>query len=760
MHLLIEVRGLDDQCYFCKAEERQLLSAEGLRESPPIRSHSGNLSGIGGLIPTSMRLVSHLEVIKAHVGTISRFCFRLPYVFANPSTSIKFNSSKMSAPPLPDVLAIPKQSQDSQNENQLPVFRRLKTGCWLLNYAPINSPLIQYDGTLRIENVDGGLRASGDLYQRPLRFRFQVGPRPILTPGPPPDPSKGIPVLPISNYTFFIRATGLMESVTVGNQIELGLELWRYSHTAWTTVPTVFPNWVESIPCTATMKWLASSAPSGFPVASRYLEGDVKDGNGNSMGKLTMGWISDFLRKATVEIDTVAGSEAPIDSGSGHNWSTVGTSMGYDLTIIMSEQTVPEMTGESWSNAEMHSAMLAHRDSNDLDKEWRYHILAVKNIDETPRGIMYDLEATDSNKVPREGVSVSTHWIVPEDWGSSSGVRFGLAKAAHFRTAVHELGHALGLNRHNTIDLGFMNTSDAIAAAGNTGQTPFPDNIKWAFADDDLRRLRHRSDMYIRPGGVQYKFINDNSPSQSADSGSFSIDNPDLELILTPLLTEVPVGAPVRIELKLTNNGKSTIPIPERIDLKSDAIRGSVTDPSGTIRTFKSLIGCHDETSTIDLAPNQSVTQSITLLRGGEGALFPVSGVSSITIDLSWSLPTTINEGNTPGPYGELKVSANTTVFIIGASTETRAKAAHKVLTSPDLHLLIAFGGGSKQKRCCEETLGEVLDCDVLGPHWEFFVLKERLTQGDKNAADRFLKKVDKLIASKAETMKLRRLLK
>ena len=47
--------------------------------------------------------------------------------------------------------------------------------------------------------------------------------------------------------------------------------------------------------------------------------------------------------------------------------------------------------------------MLARRNPISLDTEWRYHILAVKLIDSTPRGIMYDAGGTDSNNVPREG---------------------------------------------------------------------------------------------------------------------------------------------------------------------------------------------------------------------------------------------------------------------------------------------------------------------------------------------------------------------
>ena len=87
----------------------------------------------------------------------------------------------------------------------------------------------------------------------------------------------------------------------------------------------------------------------------------------------------------------------------------------------------------------MNDTMITHREPVNLNSVWYYHILAVHLIDSTPRGIMYDAGATDSDHIPREGLGVSTHWIISAGWGTVSGVRFGLAKAPHFRTAVHEL---------------------------------------------------------------------------------------------------------------------------------------------------------------------------------------------------------------------------------------------------------------------------------------------------------------------------------
>lgn len=271
-------------------------------------------------------------------------------------------------PPLPDFLFHEGQADDQPLVGPVPIpvgpipplvpvppllLKSLKCGCYLVNYRPAQNRLLSYDGTIRVECHSNGRTASGDLYQRRIRV---FPPPPALFPAP--SPAAGIPILPRAQYRYYLRVTQLLENFTVANNFTLGFEMYRF------TAPN---SWVNEGAFKAQMFW--KPAPAGFPSPGDYLEGDVKNAAGAITGKLTMGWVSKFLRKITVEIDRVAVSEAPTDSGAGHDWKNVFAAVNYDVNLILSNNNVAQPSGDSWSDAELHAAMLARRDSSNLDAE-------------------------------------------------------------------------------------------------------------------------------------------------------------------------------------------------------------------------------------------------------------------------------------------------------------------------------------------------------------------------------------------------------
>jgi hypothetical protein len=639
----------------------------------------------------------------------------------------------MMVPPLPDALEFPSAQTTADNAPSFPIpgeitqpqflpIKSVRAGCYLLNYTPNGGSFVTYDGTLRVEKHADGRTASGDLYQRPVLFLplktalpadLQ---RPLFFPGP--NPANGIPILSRSRYRYYLKVTQILENFTFGNSFTLGLEMWRFTKNpgAWNTGGT----WTNEGLVTALMSWQA--APAGYPAPSHYLAGDVKNAANVVIGRLTMGWVSEYLRKATVEVDRVSLSEAVVNNGAGIDWAAVGESVDWDITPVQSNANVVEPSGAFWSNGECHAAMLAKRDASNLDAEWRYHVLALRRLDDTERGIMYDNGGSDSNNIPREGCAISSHWTMPNtaEWGTVAGQRFGTASAPYFRTAVHEIAHAMGLY-HNTADNGYLCTTDVIADRSlDPGSLAFPANIQWAYNASDAKRLRHMPDIYVRPGGLPFGVSYASTPISPTD---MEVEVEGLSMFVAPVCTAVPIGAPIRVNLTLQNQTSAPIAAPTSLSMKSGVVRGKVIDPSGTVRTFSPIVICVEDTPVKALAPQETVEHSLTLLRGGQGALFPMPGAYRILVEAHWD-----NGG------AECTCTGETTVMVTSAVDQLHAQTALKVLSTPDALLSLVIGGDHLVEGM--EAIASAMSNPVLRPHFAYIEAKRIATNFHDRRSD------------------------
>ena len=635
-------------------------------------------------------------------------------------------------PPLPN--GIPFRAQDfrarpaSDAADETAPLRGLRGGCYFARYTPLQtSPTspgaTYYLGTARVERTGVTVAISGDLYLRRVHGPNQPA-------SPDPDPGDGIPVLPRQDYRYYLRATHV--TLSPGQQsFTLGIELFRFNHVAAT--------WANEGAFNAEMAWTTS--PPGYPSGADYLAGDLKSEAGAVTGRLTLGWVSSFLRRASIEIDSAPGGVVPRDNGSGIGFREVFEPLGWDVRVLVSNGNVTEPTGDSWSDAEMHGAMLEWREQRTelLDVDWRYHLLCVRRIDATDRGIMYDHSASDSNQTPREGVGIACDWVYPKQpvWGDVQGLRFGDDAATYFRTAVHELGHALGLY-HNGADNGFMNTTDVIARRAHP-QRPFPQNIRWAFNPDDEKRLRHMPDMWVRPGGIQ--FGEDYSVAPIASDDSIAVPE-GLGLEVRAVDSVIPLGAPARIDFAVRNRSDRPVLAPENVTMRGGNVRGSVIDPSGTVRTFQPLVQCVESQPLVTLAPGEGVSFSATLLRGPQGALFPAPGLYRIVLEVRWD--------DVGGRFGLLGAAD---LMVIVPQTLAEGRAALDILASPDALVAVAAsapaGGG-------QAAIRQAVADPVLGPHYVWLDAKQACTSRDPDAARRALELLDssEIVLSAAERNK------
>jgi hypothetical protein len=550
----------------------------------------------------------------------------------------------------------------------MPSSKVLRAGCYLLRYLPLSpvdgtdplsSLVSHYDGTFRVHRADDRVTASGDLY-------FHE--RPSEDPSDPlwfePDPNAGIPIFPIAAYRYHLRVVSLRPK---GSHLRLRFEVTEYHHAD--------KRW-ENVGCFwSRLRW--SLGPRAYPAPEDFLAGDVRDCAGAVVGFVTMGWISTALRRAVVEIDQVPPSEMPLNDGGSLDWRTVFAGLPWDVTVIPGETTVSEPSLGSWSDAELHAAMLESRDpSTDLDREWRVHLLCVRRVDKNERGVMYDAGSADSDHVPREGAAIASHWEIPnaDPWGKVRGLRFGQAHAPYLRAAVHEVSHAFSLG-HDPRGTHIMRPTEDIA---KEAPRDFPDNVAWSFSPEHAFILRHASDLVVRPGGV----VAFQAPPLDREGR-----RPDgLRFELSALLDNVPWGAPVRVHAMLRNTGKNAVLAPASLGLRAGFVRGRVYDAKRVAREFRPLVLCADGQSLAELAPGGAIESSFTLLRGPQGALFPAPGAYRVAVRADW-------------PDGDQMagVRAECTVTVTGPTDAEHAAAARAVLDSPDALLTLVLGGDHLQ---------------------------------------------------------------
>src|SRR5215213_2173036 len=417
-------------------------------------------------------------------------------------------------PPLPGRLS---PAFGKKGDNQQETARTsLRPGCWIAQLDPVladdfsavtnpDSPLkgwtLCYLGTVRVEKLrpesqghygsSSDLRVSGDLYvQRQtwsVKGAAQAPRLPLVDE---------IPIFPIKDYSLYFTIKNIDHEAR-----EARLSTFRYDAkgSTWGPEEVLFAK-IEDVD--------AANIPEAWR-NKEYLCWSVRNDRGTVIARLQMGRITDYLRRAQIDIACADGCEPPLKNGLTGDLEKTLETIFRDLDWKVTEPTAAPAKGPAdlWDEGILHAKMSELRSSANLDKVWNYHVLVVPRWQDTEElgfGKMYDVGAVDSNMVPREGLVVAATAKFPDEdrFGSARGQKLAEVRSAALHNLLHELGHAMGL-LHRFHGRGFM--QGLIYIADLATEKPFvPDNLSFAYDAEDELRLRHFPDIWIRPGGIPF----------------------------------------------------------------------------------------------------------------------------------------------------------------------------------------------------------------------------------------------------------------
>jgi hypothetical protein len=314
------------------------------------------------------------------------------------------------------------------------------------------------------------------------------------------------------------------------------------------------------------------------------------------------------------------------------------TEAGLELQVAGAPNIVPVSAAgpgaaPTWSDSELHNAMVNHFSLFANVPQWRVWLLVATAHDGGYRGIMFDA----SDAFQRQGCAVFYDAIQGADAAS---------QRAQLRTYVHELGHAFNLLHSwqknladppqplgpngGLGDLSWMNYAWKYQPPppGAGGEAAYWSAFPFQFTDNELVHLRHGFYKNVIMGANEFgKGAADIDPDIFDDP---IVDNSGLALELRSKET-FELGEPVVVELKLGATDLRGVETHAYLHPNDDFVTIAIQQPSGRTVAYRPLLRrCADESRTIRLTGERAIYDSAYIGYGRDGFYFEQPGQYSL----------------------------------------------------------------------------------------------------------------------------------